>query len=136
MKVQKPESLTGYILLIIGLIILFIPIITATLILLGNMQMPIYVQKPTVTGTDPNAELARIMADAFPLLNIIPTFLLFVVLVYAGSVLIGKGIGLIKEINWKVVKATQKEVEETEPEETTEPAPKPAKRARRETPEE
>jgi len=122
MKIQKPDRLTGYVLLIIGLIILFIPIFISIQILLGNMPIPTFIQKPTVTGTDSAAEIARVIAEAFPLLNIIPTFLLFVVLVYAGSVLMGKGVGLIKEIQWKVTKAPKEEkTEETaeaeEPEE-------------------
>lgn len=94
------------------------------------MPIPQYAQKPLVSGTDPNAELARVMADAFPLLNVIPTFLLFVVIVYAGSVFMGKGVGLIKEINWKIVKTPQTEAEETEPEDTV--CVKPAKKARTE----
>lgn len=130
MRIQKPEKLTGYILLAVGFILILVPIILSILIVLGSMPMPQYVQKPLVSGTDPNAELARVTAEAFPLLNIIPTFLLFVVIVYAGSVFMGKGVGLIKEINWKIVKTPQTEAEETEPEETTDV--KPIKKARTE----
>jgi hypothetical protein len=130
MRITKPEKLTGYILLAIGFILILVPIILSILIVLGSMPIPQYVQKPSVSGTDPNAELARVMADAFPLLNVIPTFLLFVVIVYAGSVLMGKGVGLVKEINWKIVKAPQKEAEETEPEDTV--CVKPTKKARTE----
>lgn len=139
MRIQKPDKLLGYILLIIGLIIIFIPVILSVLILLGSMEMTQYAQKPTVTGTDSTAELARIIADAFPFLNIIPTFLLFIVLVYVASVLLGKGIGLVKEIEWKVVKAPEKEAEVTEKEETeevAEPETKPAKKTRAEKEEE
>jgi hypothetical protein len=130
MKIKKPERLAGYILLTTGLVIILITVIIAIQILLGNMQMFQYVQKPTVTGTGSDVELAKVIAETVPLLNIIPTFLLFVVLIYAGSVLMGKGVGLIKEINWKIVKAPQKEAEETEPEETEQV--KPAKKARTE----
>jgi hypothetical protein len=128
MRIQKPEKLTGYILLTIGFILILIPIILSMLIVLGSLPIPQYVEKPIVSGTDPSAELARVMADAFPLFNVIPTFLLFVVIVYAGSVLMGKGVGLIKEINWKIVRTPQEDTEETQPEETV--CVKPAKKAR------
>ena len=128
MRISKPEKLTGYILLVIGFILIFIPILISIQIVLGNMEILQYVQKPSVSGNDSNAELARVIADAYPLLNVIPTFLLFVVIVYAGSVFMGKGVGLIKEINWKVVKATEEETEETA--ETSEITKKPVKRAR------
>lgn len=132
MKIQKPDRLVGYALLVIGLVIIFIPILISILILLGNMQIPMFVQKPTVNPSDPNAEIARVMAEAFPLLNIIPAFLLFVVLVYAGSVLMGKGVGLIKEISWKVTRMAKEEAAE-EPataEEMEEEKPKPRKSPR------
>jgi len=100
------------------------------------MGIPQFVQKPSVNPSDPNAEIARMMAEAFPLLNVIPTFLLFVVLVYAGSVLMGKGVGLIKEINWKIVRTPTKGAEEAETEEPAEPEAKPAKKAKKEKQEE
>jgi len=124
MRIQKPEKSVGYILLIIGLIVILIPILISILILLGNMEMPQYIPKPSVSGTD---EIAKVMADAFPLLNIIPTFLLFVVMIYAGSVLTGKGVGLIKEIQWKIEKAAKEEIEET-----AEPETKPTRKTRAE----
>jgi len=138
MKIQKPDRLVGYALLVIGLVILFIPVLISILIVLGYMQIPVFVQKPTVNPSDPNAEIARMMAETFPLLNVIPTFLLFVVLVYAGSVLMGKGVGLIKEVSWKVTQVTKEEAEEMakkeaeeEPataEEVEEEKPKPKKK--------
>lgn len=136
MRIQKPEKLVGYALLIIGIVIIFIPVLISILILLGNMEIPQFVQKPSVNPSDPNAEIARMMAEAFPLLNVIPTFLLFVVLVYAGSVLMGKGVGLIKEINWKIVRTPTKGAEEAETEEPAEPEAKPAKKAKKEKQEE
>jgi hypothetical protein len=137
MKIQKPDRVVGYVLLIIGVILILIPVLMALFLLLGTIQLPIFVPTPTVSGTDPSLELARVMADAFPLFNIIPTFLLFVVMVYAGSVLMGKGVGLIKEINWKVVKAPEKEVAKTEEEQPAETVcVKPPKKARTEKPQE
>lgn len=109
MNNQKPERRVGYTLLIIGIVLILIPVILALLILLTAIPLPIYVPTPTVTGTDPNSQLARVLADGFPLFNIIPTFLLMIVMVYGGSILMSKGIGLIREINWKVVQTTGKE---------------------------
>jgi hypothetical protein len=124
MHIDKPERLVGYALLAIGLVIILISIIIAILMLLGNMGLIEYIPKPVITGSGSETEVAQVIADLVPLFNIIPTFLLLVVLIYAGSVLMGKGVGLIKEINWQVTKATEKETEETEP------APKPARGAR------
>ena len=132
MRIQKPDRLVGYVLLIIGVALILIPIITSILILFGAMPLLIYVPIPTVNGTDSIAEEARVLANTFPLLNVIPTFLLFVVLVYAGSVFMGKGVGLIKDITLQVTKAHEKEA--IEPEEVTTPEPKRlARKAKAET---
>jgi len=132
MRIQRPDRLAGYVLLVIGVIMILIPIIMSMLMLVGTVSFPMYVSTPTVNGTDSNADQARVWADAFPLFNTVPTFLLFVVLVYAGSVLMGKGVGLIKEINWTLSGTTRKP-EGTEPGKTEEPQPKPAKRAKKES---
>jgi predicted membrane protein len=131
MKIQKPDRLVGQILLALGIIMILIPIIWSIIILAGTVSFPIYVSTPVVNGTDSNADLARVWADAFPLYNTVPTFLLFVVLVYAGSVFMGKGVGLIKEINW-TLSGTTRATEKTEPEKNQEPEPKAPKRARKE----
>jgi hypothetical protein len=131
MRIQKPDELAGYILLIIGVVMILIPVVMSLLILFGTMAPPIYAPTPTVNGTDSNAEAARVLADTFPLLNTIVTFLLFVVLVYAGSVLMGKGVGLIKNITLQVATASEKEA--TKPEEAATPEPKkPGRKARAE----
>jgi hypothetical protein len=116
MRIEKPEKLVGYVLLVIGIIIVLIPVLVGIQILLGNMGIPQYVAKPFVNPNDSAAEVARVMAEAFPLLNVVPTFLLMVILVYAGSVLMGKGIGLVKEIEWKVVRPTRRSRAEKEEE--------------------
>jgi len=131
MRIQKPDRLIGYILLIIGVILILIPVITALLILFSTIPIPIYVPIPTVSGTDSAAESARVLADTFPMLNLVPTFLLFVVLVYAGSVFMGKGVGLIKDITLQVAKAPEKEATELEKAATPEPK-KPARKAKSE----
>ncbi|HML03050.1 MAG TPA: hypothetical protein VK487_06715 [Candidatus Bathyarchaeia archaeon] len=132
MKIQKPDRLTGQIVLAIGVVMILIPVIWSILILAGTISFPIYVATPGVSGTN---STAGVLADAFPLYNTVPTFLLFVVLVYAGSVFMGKGVGLIKEINW-TLSGTTRATEKTEAEENQEPERKPSKRARKEVTEE
>jgi hypothetical protein len=132
MKVQKPDRLTGQILLGIGVVMILISVIWSILILAGTVSFPIYVATPAVSGTN---STAGVLADAFPLYNTVPTFLLFVVLVYAGSVFMGKGVGLIKEINW-TLSGTTRATEKTEAQENQEPKPKASKRARKEVTEE
>lgn len=110
--------------LTIGIIFILIPIMMSLLMVLQAVPLPIYVPTPTVNGTDSQAELARVTAEAFPLYNVIPTFLLLVILVYGGSVLMGKGVGLIKEINWKVEKLPEKETQDI-------PTPEPNRSARK-----
>jgi len=132
MRIQKPDRLVGQILLIVGIIMILIPIIWSILTLAGTVSFPVYVPTPTVSGTDSNADLVTVWADAFPLYNAVPTFLLFVVLVYAGSIFMGKGVGLIKEINWTISGTTRK-AEEIEPEKLEDSQLKPTKRARKES---
>jgi len=112
-RVKISDRTMGYIMLTIGLVLLLIPSIMSLLIVSGAVGPPIYVQAPIVNSTDPAAALAKVVADAFVLFNIAATFLLFVVLIYAASVLIGKGVGLIKEIGWVVQRAPEKASERT-----------------------
>jgi amino acid transporter len=135
MHIKKPERLVGYALLTVGLIIILASVVIAILLLLGNMALIQYIPQPVIAGSGSDTQLAQVIADLVPLFNVIPTFLLFVVLIYAGSVLMGKGVGLIKEINWTAV-GTTREAKGTEPEKTEEPELKPAKRGRKERAEE
>lgn len=134
MTLQKPDRNIGYSLLMIGIVLILIPVIMSLLILIGVMPLPMYVPTPTVTGTDPATELARVWAAAFPLFNIIPTFLLFVVMVYGGSVFMSKGVGLIKEINWRIVQVPEREMNHNV--KNAESDPKPTRRAKTAQPEE
>lgn len=114
MRIEKREKLLGYVLLAIGLVVIFISVVIAILMLLGYVDLIEYIPKPVITGSGSDTDVAIAIADLVPLFNIIPSFLLLVVLIYGGSVLTGKGVGLIKEISWKVVKAHEQEIEETE----------------------
>ena len=51
MKVEKPEKIVGYVLLVIGLIFIILPILLAIAILLGGMKVPQLIPTPTEGGT-------------------------------------------------------------------------------------
>lgn len=56
------------------------------------------------------SDLNQIITAIFPAVNVVLLLVLSIVLIYAGGVIMGKGVSLIKDIKLKAVRETVKEV--------------------------
>jgi len=104
MKIEKPEKIVGYVLLVIGLIFIILAAILAYLVFSSGTQTPEFVQVPT-EGEDGFAKAFAAFS------NVCLIFFIFIVIVWAGSIISSRGITLIKEIKLKIVEESLGEVE-------------------------
>jgi len=99
MKVEKPEKIVGYVLLVIGLIFIIIPAWLAYSILSSGTQIPQLVPTPTGSEND--------FSKAFAIFsNVCLIFFIFAIIMWAGSIISSRGVTLIKEVKLKVAKAS------------------------------
>jgi len=97
MKTQKPEKNVGYILIVIGLILIVLPVGFACAMLLGGMEIPQLV--PALAGE------AEEFSEAFATFNNVCLIgLLLIVIMWGGSIITSRGVSLIKEMELKVTR--------------------------------
>jgi hypothetical protein len=129
---EKPEKIVGYVLLAVGFIVVIIPVCFGISVLLwGGSAIPKILETPTLNDAEMSvgdqtvvlpiseADLNEVIERTFPAVNLGLFFAVAVVLVSAGSVLMGKGVSLIKEVKLKVVKELTGEEAEVKEEKGT-----------------
>jgi len=105
-KAQKIEKITGYALLVIGLIFIVIPAILALSMFLSGSQIPQFV--PIPTGTEDES------AKAFAVFSsVCLVFFVFIIMAWAGSIISSRGVTMIKDVRLKLVRRNLEEVEKT-----------------------
>jgi len=122
---EKPDKIVGYVLLIIGLIVVIIPVYFGiSVIFTGGSAIPKILETPVLSEapTPTNnvtillqisvADINEMIEKTFPAINLGLFLALSVILISAGSVIMGKGVNLIKEIKLRVVRETVKEIGE------------------------
>ncbi|MEM3623467.1 MAG: hypothetical protein QXR76_06850 [Candidatus Bathyarchaeia archaeon] len=102
---NKAEKIVGYVLLALGLILIIIPAILAIITFLNQTQIPQFV--PTPEGA---SEFVNAMA-VFS--NVCVFFFIFIIIVWAGSIITSRGVAMIKETKLKLVSKSVKEAVET-----------------------
>jgi len=86
------EKIVGYVLLAVGLVFVFLPMLLALSMFLGGTRAP---QLITSAGaSDPFAAFS----------NTLLTFFILIIITWAGSITSSRGVTLIKEIKFKVVR--------------------------------
>jgi len=123
--IEKPEKIVGYVLLITGLIVVIIPIyFGVSIIFYGVSAIPKILETPVLSNaTTPTnnmttmfplskADINEMIEKTFPSVNLGLFIALSVILISAGSVIMGKGVSLIKEIKLTAVKEAVKEAGE------------------------
>jgi Pyruvate/2-oxoacid:ferredoxin oxidoreductase gamma subunit len=132
--IEKPEKIVGYVLLVVGLVVVIIPTyVGISVIFRGVSAIPKILETPILSNATPPtnnatvllpisaADINEIIEKTFPAVNLGLFIALSVILISAGSVIMGKGVGLIKEIKLRAVREAVKEVsEETKVEEKKE----------------
>jgi hypothetical protein len=104
-KAQKIEKGTGYALLVLGLILIIIPALMAFYIFLTGGQVPQFV--PVPAGQE--NEFAEALA-AFS--DVCMLFFIFIIIVWAGSIISSRGVTMIKDVKLKLVRKSLSEVAE------------------------
>jgi len=129
--IEKPEKIVGYVLLVVGLVVVIIPTYFGiSIVFIGASAIPKILETPVLSNaTMPTnnatvllpisaADMNEIIEKTFPAINIGLFLALSVILISAASVIMGKGVSLIKEIKLKAVREAVKEAgEEIEVEE-------------------
>jgi len=128
-KIEKPEKIVGYLLLVFGLAVVIIPTyIGISIIFTGNSAIPKILETPSIildNITIPMgnttivipiplsmAEINEIIDKTFSIVNLTLFLAISVVLISAGGGIMGKGVSLIKEIRLRAVKESVKEISE------------------------
>ena len=108
-KAQKIEKGTGYALLVLGLILIIIPALMAFYIFLTGGQVPQFV--PVPAGQE--NEFAGAFAGAFAAFSdVCMLFFIFIIIVWAGSIISSRGVTMIKDVKLKLVRKSLSEVAE------------------------
>ena len=128
-KIEKPEKIVGYVLLVAGLAVVIIPTyIGISIIFTGNSAIPKILEAPSISldnVTIPmgnttivipipisTAEINEIIEKTFSIVNLTLFLAISVILISAGGGIMGKGVSLIKEIRLRAVKEAVKEISE------------------------
>jgi len=102
---KKAEKIVGYVLLALGLILIIIPAVLAIITFLNQSQIPQFIQIPTGASDFVKAMALFTNACVF--------FFIFIVIVWAGSIITSRGVAMIKETKLKLVSKSLKETVET-----------------------
>ena len=128
-KIEKPEKIVGYVLLVFGLAVVLIPTyIGISIIFKGASPIPTILEAPSISLDDitvplgntsitipipiSTADIDEIMEKTFQTVNLGLFLAISAILISAGGGIMGKGVGLIKEIRLRAVKDAVKEISE------------------------
>ena len=128
-KIEKPEKIVGYVLLIVGLAVVIIPTyIGISIIFTGNSAIPKIIEAPSISLDNitipmgnttisipipiSTAEINEIIEKTFSIVNLGLFIAVSAILISAGGGIMGKGVSLIKEIRLRAVKDAVKEISE------------------------
>jgi hypothetical protein len=125
MRKMESHKIVGIVLLLIGLIIALIPLIFVLSTPFRGGSVPTLLQTPVLSNitvstiksslsnvTISTSSLNKMVKAVFPVVNLVLLLVLSLFLIYAGGVIMGKGVGLIKEIKLKAVRKAVREVSE------------------------
>jgi hypothetical protein len=101
---KKAEKITGYTLLVIGLILIIIPALLALWIFLSGAQIP---QLVVPTGETNESTKSMVIFS-----NVCLIFFIFIIIVWAGSIISSRGLTLIKDVKLKLVGKSLQEAAE------------------------
>jgi hypothetical protein len=102
---EKAEKISGYTLLVIGLVLIIIPALLAFWLFLSGTQVPQLVPVPTEETSDS-------IKSMLILSNICTILFVFIITVWAGSIISSRGLTLIKDVKLKLVGKSLREAAE------------------------
>jgi len=104
-RAEKAEKIFGYTLLAVGLILIIVSVILAIMMLLGVVKVPQLV--PATTG-----EASDFINSMVIFSNVCMIFFLFILIIWAGSILSSRGVAMVKDVKLKLVRKSLKEAAE------------------------
>jgi uncharacterized membrane protein len=102
---KKVEKITGYTLLVVGLILIIVPALLAFWMFLSGAQIPQLVPVPTGEGSESIKSMVIFS-------NVCLLFFIFIIIVWAGSIISSRGVTLIKDVKLKLVGKSLQEAAE------------------------
>jgi len=104
-KAEKIEKISGYTMLIIGLIFIIIPALLALSMFLSGAQIPQFV--PVSTG-----ETDGFVRAVATFSNVCVLFFIFIIIVWTGSIITSRSVTIIKHVKPKSVTKSVQEAAE------------------------
>jgi hypothetical protein len=104
-RAEKAEKISGYTLLAAGFILIIIAVALVILMLFGVMQVPQLVPAPS--GASDYVQSMAIFS------NVCLIFFIYIIMVWAGSILSSRGVTMIKDVKLKLVRKGIQEAAET-----------------------
>jgi hypothetical protein len=101
----KAEKISGYAVLVVGLILIIVPALLAFWVFLSGAQIPQLVPFPTGETSD-SVKSIVVFSNACMVLFI------FAIVVWAGSIISSRGLTLIKDVKLKLVGRSLREATE------------------------
>jgi hypothetical protein len=92
----KTEKTTGYVMLTAGLILVIVPALTALWMFFSGAQIPQFIPIP-LEETSENLDSVIVFS------NVVALFLIFIIIIWAGSIFSSRGVTLIKDVKLKMV---------------------------------
>jgi ABC-type lipoprotein release transport system permease subunit len=105
-KIQKIEKISGYTLTAIGLIFIIVTVLLGLWIYMNGAQISQLVPIPA-------GETSEFVKSVVVFSNVCLVVLMFVIMVWAGSIISSRGVTMIKDVKLKLVKKNIEEAEET-----------------------
>lgn len=96
-KQEKIEKTMGYTLLAVGLILIIVPALVAFAIFLIGAQIPTLVP---VSSNEPDGYVRAVAIFS----NVCLIFCIFIIIIWAGSIITSRGVTLIKDVKLKLVR--------------------------------
>jgi uncharacterized membrane protein YdbT with pleckstrin-like domain len=104
-KAEKTEKTTGYTLLAVGLMLVIVPALAAFAMFATGAQIP---QLVPIPSTESEGYVRAVAVFS----NVCLTFVIIIVVVWAGSIISSRGVTLIKDVKLKLVRKSLREMAE------------------------
>jgi hypothetical protein len=101
----KAEKISGYTMLAVGLILIIASALLAFWMFLSGAQIPQFVPVPS-------GETSETVKSMVIFSNVCVIFFIFIIIVWAGSIITSRGVTLIKDVKLKLVGKSLREAAE------------------------
>ncbi|MGB9778614.1 MAG: hypothetical protein ACPLW8_04335 [Candidatus Bathyarchaeales archaeon] len=102
---KKAEKTVGYVLLVLGLVLIIIPAALAIIMFTNQSKIPQLIETPAGASDFVNGMIVFSNVFAF--------FFIFIIIVWAGSIVTSRGVTMIKDVKLRLVSKSLKEAVKT-----------------------